>query len=165
MKTINGRRVLIALALGGFIATACSERPVTPAPTKVTPAVTPAPAVTLSGTISEVLPDGRFVKTEAVDTGSPLRYRLCATNTVTRGDTELDIALFRPGAAFPGPTLSGQVTAMIDGKQVPAAGTEIYFQTRAFGPDAYDVTDADGRYTFAAFHRSRECCTFPAATT
>src|SRR5689334_16459924 len=58
MKTINGRRVLIALALGGFIATACSERPVTAAPTKVTPAVTPAPAVTLSGTISEVLPDG-----------------------------------------------------------------------------------------------------------
>jgi hypothetical protein len=196
---INGRAnasvstamgVLIALALGGFMA-ACSETPVIPAPTKVTPVPPPGPGITLSGALFEVLPDGtrhpvsgrqvdvevevdnpndpqrggwvpvgadgryrvsgvpdgRFVKINAVDTGSARQYRLCATNTITRGDTELDIALFLPGAAVPTPTLSGQVSAVIDGKQVPVAGADVYFRSRAFGPDVQDRSDSDGRYS------------------
>ncbi len=94
------------------------------------------------------VPDGRFVKISSVDTTpANLRYRFCATNTITRGDTELDIALFLPGAAVPTPTLSGQVSAAIDGKQVPVAGADIYFRSRANGPDVHERTDSDGRYS------------------
>jgi hypothetical protein len=94
------------------------------------------------------VPDGRFVKVASVDTtGNTRRYQLCATNTITRGDTELDIALFQPGAVLPTPTLSGQISAMIDDKLVPLAGADIYFRSRAFGPDVLQLTDSDGRYS------------------
>jgi hypothetical protein len=93
------------------------------------------------------VPDNRFVKIAEVETTGTARDRFCATNTITRGDTELDIALFQPGAVLPTPTISGRITAMIDDKLMPIAGAIIYFQSRAFAPDVWAVADSDGRYS------------------
>jgi len=93
------------------------------------------------------LPDSRFVKVTAVDVEDPLRYRFCATNTVTHGDTELDVPLFLTGAAVPAPTLSGQVFAEVDGKRVPVTRAQVYFRSRGYGPDVYEVTDSNGQYS------------------
>jgi len=96
------------------------------------------------------VPDGRFVKITSVDTignPAPSAYRLCGTNTVTAGDTQLNVSLYQPGATLPGPTVSGQISAMIDGRQVPLAGAEIYYQSKGFGPDVWAHSDADGRYS------------------
>jgi hypothetical protein len=91
--------------------------------------------------------DGRFVKITAVDTLVRSSYRLCGTNTTTRGDTELDVPLYLPGATVPTPTLSGQVFRMVDGKPVPVAGADVYYQSRGYGSDVIEYTDADGRYS------------------
>jgi len=92
--------------------------------------------------------DGRFVKITGVDTtGRRSAYRFCGTNTTTRGDTELDVPLFLPGAAVPTPTLSGQVFRTIDGKPVPVAGADVYYRSRGYGSDVIEYTDADGRYS------------------
>ena len=99
------------------------------------------------------VPDNRFVKISSVDITGAARYRFCATNTITSGDTELDIALFQPGAVLPTPTLSGQISAMISDELVPLAGAEIYFRSRAFGPDVWHLTDADGRYSLCGIPR------------
>ena len=93
------------------------------------------------------LPDGRFVKVTTVTVDYSPRYRLCATNTVTRGDTELDVLLFLEGAAVPGPTLSGQIFATVEGRRVPITGATVYFASRAYGPDVYDGTDSNGQYS------------------
>ena len=72
--------------------------------------------------------DGRFVKITGVDTtGRPPSYRFCGTNTTTRGDTELDVPLFLPGAVVPTPTLTGQVFRMVDGKPTPVGGADVYY--------------------------------------
>ena len=95
--------------------------------------------------------DGRFVKIKGVDTtGVRSVYRFCATNTTTRGDTELDVPLFLPGADIPTPTLSGQVFRMIDGKPVPVAGADVYYRSRGYGSDVIEYTDADGRYSMCS---------------
>ena len=64
------------------------------------------------------------VKVESVDltgvTGMN-RYRQCATNTIIRGDTQLDVELLLPGTPAPGPTLSGQVYTMGGAGRVPLA--------------------------------------------
>lgn len=92
--------------------------------------------------------DGRFVKITSVDTtGRAPSYRFCGTNTTTRGDTELDVPLFLPGAAVPTPTLSGQVFRMIDGKPAPVAGADVYYRSRGHGSDVWEYTDSDGRYS------------------
>jgi hypothetical protein len=92
--------------------------------------------------------NGRFVKITSVDTTGRLSsYRFCGTNTTTRGDTELDVPLFLPGAAVPGPTLSGQVFTMMDGKRTPVAGADVYYRSRGFGSDVWQYADADGRYS------------------
>jgi hypothetical protein len=92
--------------------------------------------------------DGRFVKISGVDTtGHPASYRFCATNTTTRGDTELDVPLFLPGAVVPTPTLTGQVFRMIDGKPTPVLGADMYYRSRGHGSDVTEFTDADGRYS------------------
>ena len=92
--------------------------------------------------------DGRFVKITSVDTsGLRSRYRFCGTNTTTRGDTELDVPLFLPGAAVPAPTLSGQVFTMIDGNPVPLAGADVYYVSRGYGSDVWEYTDSEGRYS------------------
>jgi hypothetical protein len=92
--------------------------------------------------------DGRFVKVVGVDTSpSPRRYKLCAANTMMRGDTQFDIAVFQEGAPLPGPTLSGRIVAMIDEKLVPVAGADIYFTSlRGYGSDVWQFTDRDGRF-------------------
>jgi hypothetical protein len=106
------------------------------------------PVGTDSGYRLSGVPDNRFVKISSVDTGTgATRDRFCATNTITRGDTELDIALFQPGAVLPTPTLSGRISAMINDTLMPIAGAIIYFQSRGFGPDVWDFTDSDGRYS------------------
>ncbi len=92
--------------------------------------------------------DGRFVKITGVDTiGRPSSFRFCATNTTMRGDTELDVPLFLPGAAVPTPTLSGQVFRIIDGKPAPVAGADVYYRSRGHGSDVWEYTNADGRYS------------------
>ena len=94
------------------------------------------------------VPDGRFVKITGVDTTSRTpSYRFCGTNATTRGDTELDVPLFLPGAALPTPTLSGQVFRMIDGKPVPAVGADVYYRSRGFSSDVWAYTDSDGHYS------------------
>jgi hypothetical protein len=93
------------------------------------------------------VPDGRFVKITSVDTGRPTEHRFCATNTVIRGDTTLDVLLFLPGATLPPLSLSGQVFRIVDGMRVPVAGAAVYFATRAYGADVEAWTDADGRYS------------------
>lgn len=91
--------------------------------------------------------DGRFVKIAGVDIGRPSSYRFCATNTTIRGDTELDVSLFLPGAVVPTPILSGQVFRMIDGKPTPVRGVDMYYRSRGYGSDVIEYTDADGRYS------------------
>jgi hypothetical protein len=92
--------------------------------------------------------DGHFVKITGVDTtGFGSLYRFCGTNTTTRGDTELDVPLFLPGAAVATPTLSGQVFRMIDGKPVPVGGADVYYRSRGYRSDVIEYTDADGRYS------------------
>lgn len=96
------------------------------------------------------VPDGRFVKIESVDlTGirDPNRYRQCATNTIIRDDTQLDVELLLPGTPVPGPTLSGQVYTMDAASRVPLARATMYFRSRGFGPDTWAVTDEAGRYS------------------
>lgn len=94
------------------------------------------------------VPDNRFVKIAGVDTsGLRSSYRFCATNTITRGDTTLDVPLFLPGAALPGRTLSGRVSALIDGQQTPLPDVDVYYQSRGYGPDVVGSTDSDGRYS------------------
>ena len=98
--------------------------------------------------------DGRFVKITGVDTTGPsTSYRLCATNTTTRGDTELDVPLFLPGADVPTPTLSGQVFRIVDGKPVPVPGADVYYRSRGYGSDVWQYTDADGRYSLCGIPR------------
>ena len=91
--------------------------------------------------------DGRFVKITSVDTTGPSRHRFCGTHTTTRGDTELDVPLFLPGAIVPTPTLSGTVFTMIDGKPTPLAGADVYYTSRGYGSDVWQYTDSDGRYS------------------
>ena len=93
------------------------------------------------------VPDGRFVKISHVDTADVRRYRFCATNTVTSGDTVLDVPLFLPGAPVPGPTLSGQIFTVTAGNRVPVADAVVYFKSKGFGPDVMEITDNDGRYS------------------
>jgi hypothetical protein len=93
------------------------------------------------------VPDGRFVKITYVDIGRATEHRFCATNTITRGDTELDVSLYLPGAPVPPHTVSGQVFRIVAGKRLPVARTEVYFRTRAYGADAVSGTDAEGRYS------------------
>jgi hypothetical protein len=94
------------------------------------------------------VPENRFVKISSVDTaGLTARYRFCGTNKITSGDTTLDVPLFLPGATLPTPTLSGQVFTVIDGKPMPVAGADVYYQSRAYGPDVWGYTDRDGRYS------------------
>ena len=95
--------------------------------------------------------DGRFVKITGVDTtGRPSSYRFCATNTTIRGDTELDVPLYLPGAVVPTPILTGQVFRMIDGKPTPVGGADVYYRSRGYGSDVVEYTDADGRYSMCA---------------
>ena len=94
------------------------------------------------------VPDNRFVKITSVDTtGRAAHYQLCGTNAVTSGDTTLDVPLFLPGAPLPTPTLSGQVFMVIDGKPMPLAGVDVYYRSRAYGPDVWSYTDSNGRYS------------------
>ena len=93
------------------------------------------------------VPNGRFVKITSVSFLYSNEHRLCATNTITAGDTELDVALYLPGADVPGPTLSGQVSAVINGQRVPLDRVDIYFRSRGFGPDLVEFTDSNGRFT------------------
>jgi hypothetical protein len=102
--------------------------------------------------VSGVL-DGRFVKITGVDTGGPLRHRFCGTNTITRGDTQLDVLLFLPGAGLPTPTLSGQVFTVVDGKRTPLAHAEVYYKSRGYGSDVADSTDTDGRFSLCGIPR------------
>jgi hypothetical protein len=92
------------------------------------------------------VPDGRFVKITGVDAGTSSGHRFCGSHTITHGDTKLDIPLFLPGASLPGPTLSGQVFTLVNGTRVPLVGTDVYYQSRAYGPDVSQSTDDDGRY-------------------
>jgi hypothetical protein len=112
------------------------------------------------------VPDGHFVKIEGVDlTGirDQNRYRKCATNTIIRGDTQLDVELLLPGTPAPGPTLSGQVYTMDGASRVPLARATMYYRSRGFGPDTWAVTDEAGRYSLAASHRCPQCSTWSAA--
>jgi hypothetical protein len=95
------------------------------------------------------VPDNRFVKIASVDTTGLryVQYQLCGTNTVTHGDTTLDVRLFLPGAALPGRMFSGRVSALIEGQQRPLPGVDVYYQSRAYGPDVLAGTDRDGRYS------------------
>jgi hypothetical protein len=91
-----------------------------------------------------------------VDTwGLSSRYQFCATNTITRGDTELDVPLFLPGAVLPTPTLSGQVFTVIDGKREPLAGVGVYYSSRGYGVDVAGATDSEGRYSVRRWEKSR----------
>jgi hypothetical protein len=101
------------------------------------------------------VPDGRFVKITSVDTGRPTEHRFCATNTVIRGDTTLDVLLFLPGATLPPLSLSGQVFRIADGVRVPVAGADVYFATRAYGPDVIAWTASDGRYSLCGVPASQ----------
>jgi hypothetical protein len=92
------------------------------------------------------LPDGRFVKISSVVFWPP-EARLCATTTITRGDTELDVNVYRTGAPLPPLIVSGQVFRMEAGRRVPVVGAELYFSTRAYGPDVVAGTDSNGVYT------------------
>jgi hypothetical protein len=94
------------------------------------------------------VPDGRFIKVTSVDTLTPGRWRFCATNTIMRGDTVLDVNLYAPEAPVPGPILSGQVFAVISGVRTPVISKEVYFKSRGFAPDVAEITDGDGRYSF-----------------
>jgi hypothetical protein len=96
------------------------------------------------------VPDDRFVKIVGVDTTGfrqPGGYRLCGTNTITHGDTTLDVPLFLPGATLPTPTLSGRVFVSTQGATVPLAGADVYYASRAYGPDVWATTDRDGQYS------------------
>jgi len=99
----------------------------------------------------EGIPDGTFVKITGGDTvnvytaGVP-QGRFCGTNTFMRGDTELDVSLFLPGAAVPTPTLSGQIFTVVDGVRKPLVGADVYYNSRAFGPDVSGYTNAAGQY-------------------
>jgi hypothetical protein len=101
------------------------------------------------------VPDGRFVKITYVDMGRPTEHRFCATNTVIRGDTTLDVLLFLPGAPLPPLSLSGQVFRIVDGMRVPVAGAGVYFATRAYGADVVAWTDSDGRYSLCGIPASQ----------
>jgi len=94
------------------------------------------------------VPDQRFVKIEGVWPVSwPVPQRFCGTSAITHGDTELDVPLFLSGAIVPTPTLSGQVFTVIDGKRVPVARADVYYQSRADGPDVSQYTDGEGLYS------------------
>jgi len=92
------------------------------------------------------VPDARFVKITGVDF-QRAGHRFCGTHTITRGDTELNVPLFLPGAALPTPTLSGQVFTVNNGTRTPLANAAVYYQSRGYGPDVSENTDGDGRYS------------------
>ena len=103
------------------------------------------------------VPDGRFVKITSVATENLTenrrRYQFCATNTTTRGDTELDVELFLSGAPVPLPTLSGQVYRMIDGQRVPVAGADVYFASRGIPPTRWRAPIPTAATVCVAFRR------------
>ena len=101
------------------------------------------------------VPDGRFVKITYVDLGRVTEHRFCATNTVIRGDTTLDVLLFLPGATLPPLSVTGQVFRVVDGVRVPVAGADVYFRTRAYGADVAAWTNSDGQYSLCGVPRSQ----------